>query len=100
MRFAESAPVWLVADAAEFATALAHQLEAAGGQVRQFGWHDAPRRQYVVTLTGELEFSTHDGTVFRIGPGDVLLAEDTTGGGHSWRTLGDDPWRRVYVALD
>jgi quercetin dioxygenase-like cupin family protein len=66
----------------------------------QLGWHDAPRRQYVITLTGELEFCTRDGTVFRIGPGDVLLAEDTTGGGHSWRTLGDDPWRRVYVALD
>jgi quercetin dioxygenase-like cupin family protein len=63
-------------------------------------WHNAPRRQYVLTLTGRLEFTTRDGEVFEIGPGDVLLAEDTTGGGHKWRILGPDPWRRAYVELD
>ena len=31
---------------------------------------------------------------------DVLLAEDTTGGGHSWRIIGPDAWRRAYVELD
>ncbi len=64
------------------------------------GWHTAPHRQYVVTLGGELEFMTRDGATQRIGPGDVLLAEDTTGGGHCWRILGDAPWRRLYVRLD
>ena len=65
----------------------------------ELDWHVAPRRQYVITLSGVLEFTTRGGAVFRVGPGDVLLAEDTTGGGHSWRTVGDDPWRRVYVSL-
>jgi hypothetical protein len=32
-------------------------------------------------------------------PGDILLAEDTAGGGHSWRLVDDPPWRRVYVVL-
>ncbi len=63
-------------------------------------WHDAPQRQYVVTLAGNLEFTTRGGESFRLGPGDVLLAEDTVGGGHSWRTLDGDPWRRAYVSLD
>ncbi len=63
-------------------------------------WHDAPRRQYVITLTGRLEFTTRGGETFRLGPGDVLLAEDTAGGGHSWRTLDGEPWRRAYVSLD
>jgi uncharacterized cupin superfamily protein len=63
-------------------------------------WHDAPRRQYVITLSGTLEFTTRDGETFRLGPGDVLLAEDTAGGGHSWRLVDDEPWRRVYVTLD
>jgi quercetin dioxygenase-like cupin family protein len=62
-------------------------------------WHDAPRAQYVLTLSGRLEFTTRDGERFEIGPGDVLLADDTTGGGHSWRILGPEPWRRAYVAL-
>jgi hypothetical protein len=29
----------------------------------------------------------------------VILAEDTTGGGHRWRLVDDAPWRRVYVEL-
>ena len=37
-------------------------------------WHAAPRRQYVVTLSGTLEFTTRDGEVFILRPGDVLLA--------------------------
>ncbi|HEX6683744.1 MAG TPA: cupin domain-containing protein [Candidatus Limnocylindrales bacterium] len=65
----------------------------------QLPWHDAPRRQYVVTLTGTLEFTTRDGETFRLGPGDVLLAEDTAGGGHSWRLIDDQPWTRLYIQL-
>jgi quercetin dioxygenase-like cupin family protein len=62
-------------------------------------WHDAPQRQYVITLSGTLEFTTRDGETFRLAPGDVLLAEDTAGGGHRWRLVDDQPWRRVYVTL-
>ena len=62
-------------------------------------WHDAPTHQLVLTLGGTLEFETRDGETFIIRPGDVLLAEDTTGSGHRWRVIGDDPWRRAYVIL-
>jgi hypothetical protein len=62
-------------------------------------WHDAPTRQFVLTLGGTLEFITRRGDAFVIRPGDVLLAEDTTGSGHRWRLIGDDPWRRAYVIL-
>src|SRR5579875_1544785 len=47
--------------------------------------HDAPTRQFVITLSGTLEFKTATGQSFVIHPGDILLAEDTTGSGHSWR---------------
>jgi quercetin dioxygenase-like cupin family protein len=63
-------------------------------------WHTAPRRQYVITLSGRLEFTTRGGETFALAPGDVLLAEDTTGGGHEWRIVGPDPWRRAYVSLE
>ena len=62
-------------------------------------WHEAPTHQLVLTLGGTLEFETRDGSTFIIRPGDVLLAEDTTGSGHRWRLIGDDPWRRAYVIL-
>lgn len=62
-------------------------------------WHDAPTYQLVLTLGGTLEFTTHDHQSFIIRPGDVLLAEDTTGTGHVWRIIGEEPWRRAYVIL-
>jgi len=32
-------------------------------------------------------------------PGDILLAEDTAGTGHSWKLVDENPWRRAYVIL-
>ena len=71
--------------------------ESAPGS--SLSWHNAPERQYVITLSGTLEFETRRGDRFTLAPGDILLAEDTTGGGHRWRLVDDEPWRRVYVAL-
>jgi len=64
-----------------------------------FEWHDAPNRQFVITLSGTLDFQTREGKHFTLGPGEILLAEDTTGSGHSWRLVDDQPWRRAYVIL-
>ena len=64
-----------------------------------FDWHDAPHIQYVITLAGTLEFVTRDGETFILRPGDVLVAKDNIGSGHKWRLIDDQPWRRVYVAL-
>jgi quercetin dioxygenase-like cupin family protein len=62
-------------------------------------WHNAPHRQYVITLSGRLEFETRTGGRQVVEPGDILLAEDTSGGGHRWRLVDDQPWRRVYVGV-
>lgn len=72
------------------------QETRAGGTL---AWHTAPVRQLVVTLAGTLEFQTRGGEHFVIAPGDILLAEDTAGGGHTWRLVDDQPWRRLYVVL-
>jgi len=62
-------------------------------------WHTAPARQLVITLSGTLDFQTRSQQHFTLKPGVVLLAEDTAGGGHSWRLVDSEPWRRVYVVL-
>jgi hypothetical protein len=64
-----------------------------------FAWHDAPARQFVITLSGTLDFQTRNNEHFTIRPGDILLAEDTTGGGHRWKLVDAEAWRRVYVIL-
>ncbi|RYD94017.1 MAG: hypothetical protein EOP54_18260 [Sphingobacteriales bacterium] len=65
-----------------------------------YDWHNAPAVQYVICLTGTLEFETHPGEKFILKPGEVLIAMDTTGTAHKWKMVDDDPWRRVYVAFD
>lgn len=78
------------------AASVSFQETQSGGT---FAWHDAPARQFVITLSGTLDFRTRNEEHFTINPGDILLAEDTTGGGHSWRLVDEEPWRRVYVIL-
>ena len=77
-------------------TSISFQETKSGGT---FAWHDAPTRQFVITLSGTLDFQTRKGEHFTINPGDILLAEDTTGTGHSWRLVDEQPWRRAYVIL-
>ena len=50
-------------------------------------YHNAPRRQYVVYLTASVEVACADGSRMVMEPGDVLLAEDTTGHGHTSQVL-------------
>ncbi len=64
-----------------------------------FDWHDAPVRQYVIALSGTLEFTTRDGEKFVLRPGDVLVAADNVGSGHKWRLIDDQPWCRAYIVL-
>ena len=49
---------------------------------------------------GTLDFETRSGHHFILKPGDILLAEDTAGGGHRWKLTDHHPWRRVYVVLE
>ena len=63
-------------------------------------WHPAPRRQYIITLSGQGEIGLADGTLYRLGPGDVNLAEDLTGHGHTTRVIGDVPRVTATVHLD
>ena len=65
-----------------------------------YDWHTAPTTQYVICLTGTLEFSMNAGETFTLLPGEVLIAMDTTGSGHCWKILGNDPWRRTYVTFN
>ena len=70
---------------------ISFQETASGGA---FAWHTAPVRQLVITLSGTL-----DGEHFLLHPGNILLAEDTVGSGHSWKLTDASSWRRAFVVL-
>jgi hypothetical protein len=53
-------------------------------------WHRAPRRQYVITLTGHAELEVAGGKKIAVGPGHVDLVEDVTGKGHITKVTGSD----------
>jgi quercetin dioxygenase-like cupin family protein len=61
-------------------------------------WHCAPRRQYIIILSGQMEIGIGDGTKRRFGPGDVVLADDMTGQGHTTASVGE-PRVSVTVAV-
>jgi hypothetical protein len=65
-----------------------------------FDFHNAPRRQYVVNLEGEVEIEVGDGTKRILRTGDVMLAEDTTGQGHISRAVGGKPRKSLFITLD
>jgi quercetin dioxygenase-like cupin family protein len=62
-------------------------------------WHPAPRRQFVITLSGEVEIGLEDGSLHRYGPGHVALAEDLTGKGHTTRVVGATPRLTATIPL-
>ena len=62
-------------------------------------WHTAPRRQYIITVSGHSEIGLGDGSIVHYGPGDARLVEDTTGHGHTTRTVGNEPVVNVTIPL-
>ena len=83
----------------------AELLPGSGIVVRRFEadrsnpWHHAPGRYAVFTLTGAVDIEIGDGTVRRLGAGDILIAEDLTGQGHVTREVGPAPRVSIFVPL-
>jgi quercetin dioxygenase-like cupin family protein len=77
--------------------------KAINFNTHEVGWtvdvHPAPRRQVVFVVSGQLEIGLEDGTRQLFSPGDVFLADDTSGRGHSTRTHGDLPCILATVPL-
>jgi hypothetical protein len=83
---------------------ISETIAAKGVMFRQSGeyfinWHNAPRRQFVVNLTGTVEIVASDGEKRLLGPGSILLAEDLTGKGHTSRGLGGEERISVFIPL-
>lgn len=64
-----------------------------------FHWHTIPQRLYIIGLEGSVEIEVGDGTKRVFKPGDILLAEDTTGRGHISRSVNNQPRKSIVITL-
>lgn len=84
---------------------LSEDMGASAIQLREnkedYDWdfHNAPSRQFVVLLDGEIEIETSGGEVRRFKGGDILLAEDTTGQGHRTKNITKQVRRSLFIKL-
>ena len=63
-------------------------------------FHSAPRRQFVVNLEGAVDITVGDGSVRRLGAGEILLAEDTHGHGHKSQAVDGEPRTCLFIPID
>ena len=62
-------------------------------------WHVGPRRQFVITLSGQGEIEVAGGKKIAVGPGHINLIEDTTGKGHITRNLSSEDRIAITIPL-
>ena len=60
-------------------------------------WHPAPRRQFVIILSGQLEIGLGDGSKHVFGPGDARLVEDSPAK-HTQHTTQTHPTCLLYTS--
>jgi hypothetical protein len=53
----------------------------------ELDYHVAPRKQFIINLTGTVEIVASGGETRQFGPGSIMLADDTTGKGHISKAL-------------
>ena len=63
-------------------------------------WHPAPRRQYIINLDAGVRITASDGESRVIGPGEVILVEDTTGKGHLSKAIEGELRHSIFVPLE
>jgi hypothetical protein len=64
-----------------------------------YDFHNAPQRQYIILLDGEIEIETSLGEKRIFKGGDILLVEDTQGKGHKTRNLKPVERKSVFITL-
>ena len=64
-----------------------------------YDFHNAPQKQYILLLDGEIEIETSLGEKRTFTSGDILLLEDTDGKGHKSRNLQNIERKSVFVTF-
>jgi hypothetical protein len=64
-----------------------------------YDFHNAPQKQYLIHIDGEIEIETTLGEKRQFKAGDVLLLEDTEGKGHRTRNLTPVKRKSIFITI-
>ncbi|MFW9310935.1 hypothetical protein ACN9OS_11495, partial [Glaesserella parasuis] len=64
-----------------------------------YNFHNAPQKQYIILLDGEIEIETSVGEKRRFKGGEILLVEDTTGKGHKTKNITPAKRKSIFVVI-
>ncbi len=64
-----------------------------------YDFHNAPQKQYIILLDGEIEIETSLGEKRTFKGGDILLMEDTRGKGHKTRNIQHIERKSIFITL-
>jgi quercetin dioxygenase-like cupin family protein len=84
-----------LADSTPLKMSDAYVVRAAPGMFES--WHNADKKRYIVVISGEAEVTTTSGEKARIDTGQIYIAEDLTGKGHTFRVVGNEDWVALFV---
>ncbi len=62
-------------------------------------FHGVSTPRFLIILAGQLEIGLGDGSKHVLAKGDIVLADDVTGRGHTSRTIGTEPLRVLTIRL-
>ncbi len=67
----------------------------------EYDWdfHNAPQKQFIILLDGEIKITTSTGEKRIFRAGDIILAEDTTGKGHKTRNIKKEVRKSLFIEL-
>jgi hypothetical protein len=64
-----------------------------------YNFHNAPKKQYLILIDGEIEIETTLGEKRQFKAGEVLLLEDTEGKGHRTRNLHPIKRKSIFITV-
>ncbi len=64
-----------------------------------YSWHTAPRRQYIVLLSGAISIEVSSGEIREFYQGDVFIVADTTGKGHKSKSIDGKPRKSLFITF-
>ena len=64
-----------------------------------YNFHNAPQKQYLILIDGEIEIETTLGEKRQFKAGDVLLLEDIDGKGHRTRNILPMRRKSIFITL-